>query len=103
MATDWNTKAFPVVKGDGVCCRLVGDWRGLTTVLKKMLWHTESCDQLLRHIPADVRVFAVINATSGYYQLPVDEQSSKLLRIVTNMGRFTYKSLVQGICKSAAL
>ena len=49
VATDWNTKALPVVKGHGVSCRLVGDWRGLNTVLKKLLWHTESCDQLIRH------------------------------------------------------
>ena len=98
-----SLKAFPVVKGDGVSCCLVGDWRRLSLVLKKLFWHTESCDQLLRHKPADARVFAVIDATSGYHQLRVDEQSSKLPTIVTNMGRFTYKSLTQGICKSAAL
>ena len=71
--------------------------------MKKWLWYTKSCDQLLRHIPADARVFAVIDVTSGYHQLRVDEQSSKLLTIVTNMGRFTNKSLPQGIYNSAAL
>ena len=33
----------------------------------------------------------------------VDEQSSKLLTIVKNIGRFTYKSLPQGICNRKAL
>ena len=49
--TDWNTKAFPVVRFDGVNSRLVGDFRGLNSVPRKLLWHTESCYQLLRHIP----------------------------------------------------
>ena len=51
VPTDWNTKAFPVIKEDGLNVRLVGDFRGLNLVLKKMHWHTESCDLLLRHIP----------------------------------------------------
>ena len=36
--TDWNTKAFPVIQGNGVDVRLVGDFRGI----KKLLWHKES-------------------------------------------------------------
>ena len=42
VPTDWNTKAFPVVRSDGVNSRLVP---------RKLLWHTESCYQLMRHIP----------------------------------------------------
>ena len=37
VPTNWNTKAFPVIKGDGVSIRLVGDFRGLNSVLKKLL------------------------------------------------------------------
>ena len=82
---------------------MVGDWRGVNMILKKLLHHTESCDQLLRHVPADSRVFAVIDAASGYHQLRVHEESQELLTIVTNMGRFTFKSLSQGISNSASL
>ena len=103
MATAWNTKAFPVAKSDGTSCRLVGDWCGVNMILKKLLHHTESCDQLLCHVPADSRVFAVIDAASGYHQLRVHEESQVLLTIFTNMGKFTFKSLTQGISNSAAL
>ena len=72
-------------------------------ILKKLLHHTQSCDQLLRHVPADSRVFAVIDPASGYHQLRVHEESQELLTIVTNSGRFTFKSLPQGISNSAAL
>ena len=74
-STKWNTKAFPVAKADGTSVRLVGDWRGVNKILKKLHHHTESCDQLLRHIPADSRVFAVIDAASGYHQLRIHEDS----------------------------
>ena len=102
-STKWNTKAFPVAKADGTSVRLVGDWRGVNKILKKLHHHTESCDQLLRHIPADSRVFAVIDAASGYHQLRIHEDSQELLTIVTNMGRFTFRCLPQGINNSAAL
>ena len=45
----------------------------------------------------------MIDAASGYHQLRVHEESQLLLTITTNMGRFTFKSLPQGICNSADL
>ena len=93
VSTKWNTKAFSVPKQDGSSCRVVGDWRGVNSILRKLLHHTESCDQLLRHVPADSKVFAVIDAASGYHQLCMSEESQELLTIVTNMGRFTFKCL----------
>ena len=63
-STKWNTKAFPVPKHDCTSYRVVGDWRGVNMILKKLFYHTESCDQLLRHVPADSKVFAVIDAAS---------------------------------------
>ena len=66
--------------------------------LIKIGMNTESCDQLLRHVPADARVFAVIDATS----LDIIK-GIKVAHNSANMGRFTYKSLPQGICNSAAL
>ena len=45
----------------------------------------------------------MIDAASGYNQLRIHEESQELLTIVTNIGRFTFKSLLQGISYSAAL
>ena len=45
VSTQWNIKAFPVAKQDGTSCRAVGDWHGVNSILKKLLHHTESCDQ----------------------------------------------------------
>ena len=35
--------------------------------------------------------------------MEVDDQASKLLTIVTNMGHFSYSVLPQGICNSSVL
>ena len=102
--TAWNTKAFPVQKNsDPTKVRIVGDFRGLNRVLLKLYWHTESSNQLLRHIDPNAKVFCVIDATSGFHQCPVDSETSKLLTIVTNAGRFSYQTLPQGTCNSSAL
>ena len=39
VSTKWNTKAFPVPKQDGTSFRVVGDWRGVNSILKKLLHH----------------------------------------------------------------
>ena len=101
--TDWKTKAFPVVKGNDVDIRLVGDFRGLNAILLKLLWQTELSDQLLGRIQTDAKVFCMINAPSGFHQVEVDKEASKLLTIVTNMGRFSFTVMPQGVCNSSAL
>ena len=102
--TQWNTKAFPVPKSsDPTKCRIVGDFRKLNDILLKLHWHTESSTQLLRHIDPMSKYFCVIDATSGFHQVPVSPEASKLLTIVTNAGRFSYNVLPQGVCNSSAL
>ena len=102
--TLWNINAFPVQKNsDPTKCRVVGDFRGLNNVLLKLYWHTESTNQLLRHIDPKARYFCCIDATSGFHQVPVDEEASKLLTKVTNSGRYSYKVLPQVVCNSSAL
>ena len=47
--------------------------------------------------------FASFNAISGFHQVRVDEESSKLLNITTQMGNFRYTVLGQGLCSSQDL
>ena len=90
--TLWNTKAFPVQKNsDPTKCRIVGDFRGLNNVLLKLYWHTESSNQLLRHIDPNARYFCVIDAKSGFHQVPVDSETSKLLTIAEGSLTVSYR------------
>ena len=58
---------------------------------------------LIRHVPADSRVFAVIDTRRRYHQLRENEESQERLTIVTNMGWFAFKSLPQGMSNAASL
>ena len=63
----------------------------------------ESSGQLLRHIDPSARFFAVFDAISGFHQVSVDPESSKLLNITTQMGNYRYTVLGQGLCCSQDL
>merc|ERR1712215_121852 len=95
--SQWSSKAFPVVKGDGTSCRIVADFKRLNQYILRPHWPTESADQLLRHIPPEAKYFATMDLTSGYHQIPLDEESQNLLLISTPMGRFKYLVLAQGV------
>ena len=81
----WNTKAFPVPK---IQTQPNAELLGISEL--KLYWRTESSNQLSRHIDPKARYFCEIDATSGFHQVPVDEEASKLLTSVTNSGRYSY-------------
>merc|ERR1712215_186357 len=63
-------------------------------------WGGESSGQLLRHLDPSAKFFAVFDAVSGFHQITVDPESSKLLNIMTQFGNYCYKVLGQGLCSS---
>ena len=58
---------------------------------------------MLRHVDPEAKFFACFDPISGYHQIRVDEESSKLLNIVTQMGNYCFTVLGQGICSSQDL
>ena len=58
---------------------------------------------MLRQLDPEARYFACFDATSGFHQIRVDEESSKLMTIVTQYGTYRYTVLGQGICSSQDL
>ena len=103
--TEWCSQSFPVQKpgSDLVKCRWVTDFRNLNKALKRPVWGSESSSQLFRHIDPKARYFACFNAISGYHQICVDAESSKLLNVVTQLGNYRFTVLGQGICSSQDL
>ena len=101
-ATDWCSQAFPVPKpnSEPLKFRWVTDFRNLNMALKRPVWGGESSYQLLRHVDPKAKFFACFDAISGYHQMRVDEESSRLLNIVTQMGNYFYTVLGQCICSS---
>ena len=79
------------------------DFRHLNAALKRPVWGAESSSQVMRHIDPEARFFACFDATSRFHQIEVDEESSRLLSIVTQYGTYRYTVLGQGICFSQDL
>ena len=63
----------------------------------------ESSSKLLLQVDQEVKFFACFDAISGYHQVWVDKESSKLLNVVPQMGNYHYTVLGQGICSSQDL
>ena len=104
-ASEWSSQAFPRRKPNSwpIKCHWVTDFCDLNKALDRPICGGESSGQLLRHIEPSARLFACFDAISGFHQVAVDPESSKLLNITTQMGNFRYTVLGQGLCSSQDL
>ena len=102
---EWSSLAFPRRKPNSypAKCRWVADFRDLNRALDRPVWGGESSGQLLRHLDPSAKFFAVFDAVSGFHQVPLHPESSKLLNITTQMGNYRYTVLAQGLCASQDL
>ena len=98
--SQWASKAFPMVKGNGKVVHIVCDFKQLNKAIERPHWPTESSDQLLRNIESDSKFFVTLDLTPGYHQVEVDKESRNLLCISTPSGRYRYTPLAQGVCSA---
>ena len=69
VPSQWASKAFPVIKGNGKDVRIVRDFKTLNKAIERSHWPTESSDQLLRNIESDSKYFVTLDLTSGYHHV----------------------------------
>ena len=102
---EWASLAFPRRRPNSqpARCRWVADFRDLNRALDRPVLGGESSGQLLRHLDPSAKFFAVFDAVSGFHQVPVHPESSKLLNITTQLGNYRYTVLAQGLCASQDL
>ena len=84
--TDWCAPGFFIVKGDGKSVRLVTDYTKLNSFVKCPVHPFSSVSKILHSIPSTGTVFAKFNAVNGYFQIPLDEESSKLTTFILHVG-----------------
>ena len=98
--TEWCAPGFFVAKKNGDI-RLVIDY----TKLNKHVWrpiHTfSSTQEILSGIDPDSKVFAKLDATQGYHQVPLNEESSKLTTFLLPSGRFRFLRAPMGLSCSS--
>ena len=88
--TEWCSPAFFVPKGDGKRVRLVTDYTKLNQYVVRPVHPFPSVSDILQSIPASAACFAKLDATHGYFQIPLDEEASKLTTFILPSGRYRY-------------
>ena len=60
-----------------------------------------SVSDIIQSIPASAACFAKLDATHGYFQIPLDEEASKLTTFILPSGRFQYLRAPMGLSSSS--
>ena len=76
--TEWCSQAFFVPKGDGKRARLVTDHTKLNKFVVRPVHPFPTVSDIIQSIPASAACFAKLDATHKYFQIPLDEEASKL-------------------------
>ena len=95
--TAWVSSMVTVVKPNKI--RICLDPRDLNLAVKREHFPMKTIEEIVADMP-DAKVFSVLDATSGFWQIELDEESSKLCTFNTPFGRYRFKRLPFGI-KSA--
>ena len=99
--TEWCSPAFFVPKGDGKRVRLVTDYTKLNKFVIRPAHPFPSVADIVQSIPANSRCFAKLDATHGYFQIPLSKEASQLTTFLLPSGRYRYLRAPMGLSSSS--
>ena len=92
IITDWVHAIHVVYKPDGKL-RICPDPRNLNEAIRKKHFKLPTREVIMSRF-AGAKMFSKLDATKGFWQLRLDEESSKLCTFITPFGRFRYLRLL---------
>ena len=92
---------FFVPKADRKRVRLVTDFTALNKFVRRPTHQFPSTQEIIEAIPSDAKLFCKLDAVHGYFQLALDEPSSKLTTFLIQQGRFCYLRAPMGLNASS--
>ena len=101
IPTEWCSPGFFVPKPDGKRLRLVTDFKELNKYVRRPVHLFPSSTDIIQSIPADATCFFKADATSGYFQKKLDEESSYLTTFILPFGRYRYLRAPMGLNASS--
>ena len=84
--TDWVNNMVTVVKPNGKL-RICIDPRDLNKAIKREHYPMRTIEEIVARIP-NAKVFSVLDASSGFWQVKLDRESAKLCTFNTPFGRY---------------
>ena len=88
--TDWVNSMVTVIKPEKI--RVCIDPRDLNRAIEREHYPMKTIEEVVAGMP-EVKVFSVLDATSGYWQMKLNEESSKLYTFNTPFGRYRFTRL----------
>ena len=88
--SDWVNSMVAVVKPNKI--RICIDPRDLYEAIRREHFHITTIGEVVAHMP-QAKVFSVLDSTSGYWQVKLDEESSKLCTFNKPFGRYRFTRL----------
>ena len=81
--------------------RLVNDYTELNKFVVRPVHPFPSVSDIIQSIPASAAYFAKLDATHGYFQLPLNEEASRLTTFILPSGRYRYLRAPMGLSSSS--
>ena len=98
--TEWCSPGFFVPKPNGKV-RLVVDYRVINKFIDRPVHPFPSPRDVVKGILPDSKLFMKLDAVQGYYQVPLDEESSKYTTFLLPSGRFRFTRAPMGMNSSS--
>ena len=95
--TEWCHPVVIVSKPNGDI-RLCIDLTKLNVGVERELYQLESIEETLAKLGDDCIYMSKVDANSGYWQIPLDEESQELTTFITPIGRFCCTRGPYGLC-----
>ena len=96
--TEWVNSMVTVIKPNGKI-RICIDTIDPNKAIKRNHFPTTAVEEIVSRMPK-ARVFSVLDASSGYWQVMLDKESAKLCTFNTPFGRYMFTRLPFGICSA---
>ena len=93
--TDWCAPMVPVVKTNG-SIRVCVDFKKLNQEVKRPYCMLPNLDDIAPKMEGS-KVFSTLDAASGFFQIPIQEESMPLTTFITPFGRFCFQRVPMGI------
>jgi len=96
--TDWVNSMVTIIKPNGKL-RICIDPRDLNKAVKRDYYPMTTIDEIVTRMP-NAKVFSVLDASSGFWQVKLDTPSARLCTFNTPFGRYMFKRLPFGLSSS---
>ena len=97
---EWCSPGFFVPKPNGKV-RLVVDFRQINQYIDRPVHPFPSCKDIIRNLKPNSQWFLKFDAVHGYFQIPLDEESSKLTTFLIESGRYRFTRAPMGLNPSS--